>query len=230
MPAFQPEADVCEATYSVASQKAGILPVGGGVKRLFDVAFSTIALVSALPFFLIVPIIIYFVSPGQVFFSHTRVGFRGKEFRCFKLRTMVLDADRVLEDHFAEFPEARMEFEETRKLKNDPRVIPVVGSFLRKTSLDELPQFLNVLRGDMSVVGPRPVTQLELHGYGEASGRYKSARPGITGLWQVSGRSDLPFSKRVELDSRYVSNCTLPRDLVLISRTIGVLLNRQGAY
>lgn len=230
MTAFQVKGDSGESTFISSQNEIDNLPVGGGEKRAFDVVFSVVAMLSVLPFFLLVPLIIYFVSPGPVFFKHNRIGFRGKVFPCLKFRTMVLDADRVLEGHFAENPEAREEFEEHRKLRNDPRIIPIVGTFLRKTSLDELPQFLNVFRGEMSVVGPRPVTQVELCDYGEATNRYESARPGITGLWQVSGRSDLSFTQRVELDSRYVSNCTLQSDLWLIARTIGVLLTRRGAY
>jgi lipopolysaccharide/colanic/teichoic acid biosynthesis glycosyltransferase len=205
-------------------------PAGGAAKRVFDVAFSLLAMLSALPFFVILPAIIYFVAPGPVIFAHNRIGFGGKTFPCLKFRTMVLDADRVLEEHLAKNPDAREEYERHRKLKNDPRIIPFVGKFLRKSSLDELPQFLNVFRGEMSVVGPRPLTLDELKDYGNSAGHYKSARPGITGLWQVSGRSDLSFGKRVELDSNYVSNCTFGTDLRLIARTIGVLLNGRGAY
>jgi lipopolysaccharide/colanic/teichoic acid biosynthesis glycosyltransferase len=217
-------------TFVELRSERNVHPVGGAAKRVFDILFSVVAMLSAAPFFLILPAIIYFVSPGPVFYSHRRVGFGGKTFPCLKFRTMVLDADQVLEDYLAEHPEARAEFEHHRKLKTDPRIIPIVGSFMRKSSLDELPQFLNVFRGEMSVVGPRPLTRDELHGYGEAADSYAAARPGITGLWQVSGRSDLSFRKRVELDCRYVLNHTLLTDLALIAKTILVLLNRRGAY
>ncbi|MEE9388243.1 MAG: sugar transferase [Paracoccaceae bacterium] len=230
MTAFQAKGDTSDPAFTVAQNKIDTLPIGGGEKRVFDVVFSVAAMLSALPLFVFLPVLIYLVSPGPIFYSHSRIGFRGRKFPCLKFRTMVLNADSVLESHFEKFPEARKEFLETRKLKNDPRIIPIVGAFLRKTSLDELPQFLNVFRGEMSVVGPRPVTQNELYDYGDATSRYKSARPGITGLWQVSGRSDLSFIKRVELDSWYVSNRTLLSDLGLIAKTIGVLLNRRGAY
>lgn len=200
------------------------------MKRAFDISFSVLAVLSATPFFLIVPVLIYLVAPGPAFFSHRRVGHGGKMFPCLKFRTMVLNADKVLEVHLKNNPEAREEFARHRKLKNDPRIIPIVGVFLRRTSLDELPQFLNVMRGEMSVVGPRPLTLDELREYGKAARHYKSARPGITGLWQVSGRSDLSFGKRVELDSSYVLNCTFLTDLRLIVRTIGVLFNCKGAY
>ncbi|MDH5452718.1 MAG: sugar transferase [Paracoccaceae bacterium] len=230
MTAIQAKSSTGDVSFTVAQKEFENPPAGGSAKRVFDILFSLVAILSVLPFFLILPAVIYIVSPGPVFFSHKRIGFRGKSFPCLKFRTMVMDADRILEEHFANNPDAREEFERHRKLKNDPRIIPVIGSFLRKSSLDELPQFINVFRGEMSVVGPRPLTLDELRGYGEAASRYKSARPGITGLWQVSGRSDLTFCKRVELDSSYVSNCTLLTDVWLIAKTIGVLLSGRGAY
>ncbi|MCC0062928.1 MAG: sugar transferase [Defluviimonas sp.] len=230
MAVVQPKGEACEVAFAAATPARASSPVGGTLKRLFDVAFSLVAIASALPFFLLLPLVIYFVAPGPVFFRHTRIGFGGKSFPCLKFRTMVADADRVLDDHLARDPEARAEFARHRKLKNDPRVIPIVGAFLRKSSLDELPQFLNVLRGDMSVVGPRPLTLEELRDYGKHAGHYKAARPGITGLWQVSGRSDLSFGKRVELDSRYVATCSFPTDMHLILRTVRVLINGHGAY
>ncbi len=230
MAVSQAKAEDCEATFAACKIISNDPPVGGAAKRTFDILFSLVAMLSALPFFLILPAVIYFISPGPVFYSHRRIGLGGRTFPCLKFRTMVLDADRILEEHLEENPDARVEFEHHRKLRNDPRIIPVVGSFLRKSSLDELPQFLNVIRGEMSVVGPRPLTLDELHDYGNAAGHYKLARPGITGLWQVSGRSDLSFRQRVELDSRYVLNCTLLTDMRLIAKTVGVLLNRRGAY
>lgn len=205
-------------------------PVGGLPKRVFDIFFSIIAILSTLPFFIILPVIIYIMSPGPVFFAHNRVGFGGKVFPCLKFRTMVPNADRMLQAHLAQDLDAQAEWAMHRKLKNDPRIIPFLGAFMRRLSLDELPQFINVLRGEMSVVGPRPLTQVELDDYEEAAGRYKAARPGITGLWQVSGRSDISFTQRVELDSRYVTTCTLPMDIRLIAKTISVLLNGRGAY
>ncbi len=227
---YQADGITRDANFTRAEREREIPPVGGGAKRVFDILFSTLAMLGTLPFYLILPVLIYLISPGPVFYSHNRIGFRGKTFPCLKFRTMVLDADRVLAEHLANNPEARAEFKRHRKLKEDPRVIPFVGSFLRKSSIDEFPQFLNVIRGEMSVVGPRPLTLEELNDYGEAAGRYKAARPGITGLWQVSGRSDVSFQKRVELDTNYVANCSLPSDLWLIAKTIGVLMNQRGAY
>ncbi len=206
------------------------VPVGGGIKRVFDVAFSLVAVLSTLPFFVVLPLIIMVVSPGPILFAHTRVGYGGTPFPCLKFRTMVPNADQMLKEHLASNPEAQAEWDQHRKLKNDPRIIPLVGNLMRRLSFDELPQFFNVLRGDMSVVGPRPLTVDEVKDYGEAARRYQAARPGITGLWQVSGRSDISFRERIELDCRYVATCNLASDMRLIAKTIGVLLNGRGAY
>lgn len=205
-------------------------PIGGIAKRVFDILFSSLVLLAALPIFIIVPLVVFWVSPGPVFFVHHRSGHRGKKFPCLKFRTMVLDADAVLEKHLANSPEAREEFQNVRKLKNDPRIIPIVGSFLRKSSFDEFPQFLNVLRGEMSVVGPRPITEEELSDYGDIARRYKAARPGITGLWQVSGRNNLTMQMRAQMDSRYVKDWSFFNDAGIILRTIGVVLNWRGSY
>ena len=205
-------------------------PVGGLAKRVFDVGFSVAVLLSTIPFFVILPLIIGLVSPGPVLFSHRRIGFDGVAFPCLKFRTMVPNAEQMLSEYLASNPEAQEEWALTRKLKNDPRVIPIVGNVMRRLSLDELPQFINVLRGEMSVVGPRPLTSGEVGDYGHAARLYKEARPGITGLWQVSGRSDTSFRHRIELDCRYVETYGFSKDLSLIARTFGVLLNGRGAY
>lgn len=230
MSSTQTNGESCESTFLTARSGEGRKPVGGTLKRIFDFSFSVLAVLTAMPFFLILPVIIWSVAPGPAFFAHRRVGHNGKMFPCLKFRTMVLNADEVLKTHLASNPDAREEFARHQKLKKDPRIIPVVGEFLRKTSLDELPQFVNVIRGEMSVVGPRPITTDELRNYGKAAAHYKSARPGLTGLWQVSGRSDLSFAERVELDTSYVLNCSILLDLRLIVRTIGVLLSGKGAY
>ncbi|MDJ0858782.1 MAG: sugar transferase [Dinoroseobacter sp.] len=206
------------------------VPVGGFAKRVFDVAFSFVAILSTLPFFIVLPAIVMVVSPGPIFFAHTRIGYGGMPFPCLKFRTMVPNADQLLTEYLASNPEAQAEWDQHRKLKNDPRIIPFVGNLMRRLSFDELPQFFNVLRGEMSVVGPRPLTLDEVKDYGEAARRYKAARPGITGLWQVSGRSDISFRDRIDLDCRYVATCNLTSDIQLIARTISVLLNGRGAY
>lgn len=197
---------------------------------MFDVAFSLAALASLPVLYLVISAVIFATSRGPVLFSHERVGQGGRLFRCLKFRTMRPDADRLLEEHLAENEEARREYERDHKLKNDPRIIPVVGHFLRKTSLDELPQFINVLRGEMSVVGPRPVTVAEIAHYDESASEVLQARPGITGSWQVSGRNDVGYDERVSLDLRYVRNWSIKEDIVIVLRTIKVIFSCRGAY
>ncbi len=207
------------------------LPLGGRVKRLFDILFASVSLALTSILFLIVAASIRLTSRGPVFFTHTRVGQGGKEFPCLKFRTMRTDADEVLNKLISEDEEAREEFKTFQKLRNDPRVLPFVGNFLRKTSLDELPQFINVLRGEMSVVGPRPVTRSELtENYGPHASDVLRSRPGITGLWQVSGRSELSYAERVQLDRSYVLNWSFWTDVMLVLRTFLVLVTRKGAY
>jgi lipopolysaccharide/colanic/teichoic acid biosynthesis glycosyltransferase len=204
-------------------------PLGGVTKRLFDICFSALALAISLPFFAVIAIFVRISSPGPVFFRHERIGFDGVPFKCTKFRTMHLDAAAQLEAHLAADPAARAEFAEFHKLKHDPRIIPVIGTLLRKSSLDELPQFFDVLTGAMSVVGPRPVTPDELVKYGSARRIYKACRPGVTGLWQVSGRNDLSFEQRVAIDKRYVRSWSFRKDLVIIFKTIKVVMCREGA-
>lgn len=205
-------------------------PLGGLVKRGFDVAFAVVVLLSSLLPIASIVLLMWMKNPGPIFFIHRRVGFQGRSFPCIKFRTMVVDSDKVLDDFFKDNPEAREEFVRTRKLRKDPRIISGVGEFLRRTSLDEIPQFLNVLRGEMSIVGPRPMVDDEVSACGPYKAYYLSARPGITGLWQVSGRSDLSFDDRVKLDAQYVANHSLGKDIVLIIKTCFVVLSCRGAY
>ncbi|WP_211322874.1 sugar transferase [Palleronia aestuarii] len=195
-------------------------PVGGRGKRLLDIAFALLAISGLSIFLVVVAVAIKIRSRGPVFFAHERVGYAGQPFHCLKFRTMVPDAAERLQAVLDASPESREEFRKHHKLHKDPRIIPGLGSFLRKTSLDEVPQFFNVLAGHMSVVGPRPVTSHELSIYGSAAKQYISARPGITGLWQVSGRSTTTFAERVEMDSTYLSNWSFWTDVRLIFRTI----------
>ncbi len=206
------------------------MPVGGIAKRLFDILFALVALCVGLIVVIVVAITMMILSPGPVFFRHERIGFGGRPFGCLKFRTMVMDSEEKLRDHLAASPDARREFEVLQKLRDDPRIIPGIGRFLRMTSLDESPQFLNVLCGDMSIVGPRPVTEAEIGRYGFASRCYLRAKPGITGLWQVSGRNDLSFAHRVRLDSVYVRRWSFFWDLAIILRTLKVLSTREGAF
>jgi undecaprenyl-phosphate galactose phosphotransferase len=198
------------------------------IKRVFDFIASILLLV------LLSPLFAYLTwkirqSGGDAIFGHVRVGQHRKLFRCFKFRTMVPDADKVLADLLASDPQAQAEWERDFKLKNDPRITGI-GAFLRATSLDELPQLWNVVRGEMSLVGPRPVVEEELQRYGDQVGYYLEAPPGITGLWQISGRNDITYDDRVELDCWYVRNWSLWYDLVVLVKTIQVVLKKEGAY
>lgn len=172
---------------------------------------------------------IKFTSPGPVVFAHKRLGRNGKHFPCYKFRSMVQNSQEVLEAYLYSNPEAQKEWNENFKLKNDPRITKV-GAFLRKTSLDELPQLWNVLVGDMSLVGPRPIIDAEVEKYGIYIDDFYMVRPGITGLWQVSGRSDTTYEERVQMDSWYVRNWSVWLDLIYLLRTVSIVLLRKGAY
>jgi len=200
-------------------------------KRLFDIGFALTALVLFLPLYVVVALLIYVSSPGPILYVQTRVGRGGRLFRCMKFRTMVVGADKMLAELLESCPQCRAEFNKAYKLKQDPRITSI-GKWLRLTSLDEFPQFWNVLMGDMSVVGPRPLVPEELPKYGEAIHEVLSVRPGITGLWQVSGRNDIPYPRRVQMDARYARHFTFGWDLRIALKTIGVVLfpRNNGAY
>ncbi len=200
-------------------------------KRLCDIGFSLFALTVFAPFYLTIAALIALTSPGPIFYVQTRVGKNFRTFGCIKFRTMVQDADVLMAQLLASSPELRQEFDQNFKLKHDPR-ITAIGHFLRVTSLDEFPQFWNVLMGDMSVVGPRPLVPEEIGRYGDQMRKVLTIRPGITGLWQVSGRNDIPYPQRVRMDSFYVSNHHLGLDLKIAVKTIGVVLfpKGNGAY
>ena len=201
------------------------------IKKIFDLLFSIIFLIFCLPVFIIISILIKFNSRGPIFFSQKRIGKNNITFKCLKFRTMHPEAKDILENLLTKNFLLRKEFEETHKIKNDPR-ITAIGKFLRKTSLDELPQFINVLRGDMSIVGPRPIVKEERPKYGKYLKKVLSVKPGITGLWQVSGRNNLTYKNRVLLDLNYVRNSNFIMDLRILIRTFGVIffpLDR-GAY
>jgi Undecaprenyl-phosphate galactose phosphotransferase WbaP len=198
-------------------------------KRLLDLALSSLALLFLAPILLAIMIAIKIESPGPALFGHLRIGRNGRFFRAWKFRTMAHNADKVLERYLAANPEARAEWERDHKLKNDPRVT-AVGRFLRKTSLDELPQLWNVLSNEMSMVGPRPIVEAEIPKYGNSYSVYTRVKGGVTGLWQVSGRSDVSYDERVKLDTFYVRNWSVWLDLCILYRTIGTVLFRNGAY
>lgn len=204
---------------------------GDFAKRAFDVAFSLSVLIVFSPVYLILALLVAASSQGAMFYVQERVGKNYKTFYCLKFRTMVKNADQVLVEMMEKCPQIRQEYEENFKLKDDPRITPI-GKFLRFTSLDEFPQFWNVLMGDMSVVGPRPLVVEELHKYGAHIDKILTIRPGITGLWQVSGRNDIPYPRRVQIDLYYVNFKNFWMDLWIIIKTIGVVIfpRNNGAY
>jgi exopolysaccharide production protein ExoY len=198
-------------------------------KRIVDVLVASALLILALPVGIVIALAILIESPGSVFYAHERVGRGRRTFRLWKFRSMVPDNAAVLERHLAENPAAAVEWELNHKLKDDPRVT-CVGRYLRRTSLDELPQLWNVLKGDMSMVGPRPIVLGEVAMYGPAFALYAQIAPGVTGLWQVSGRNDTSYRRRVELESRYIRHWNLAMDMRILLRTIPVVLTGKGAY
>jgi exopolysaccharide production protein ExoY len=219
--------------YSVISSRYGSgrgSSYRGIAKRLLDLVLVAMALPFAAPLMFFIAVLIKMADNGSVFYRHQRIGRFERAFDCLKFRTMIEDGEKVLEEHLRHNPDAQEEWNETRKLRNDPRILPGIGSFLRKTSLDELPQLLNVLRGEMSLVGPRPIVQQELAYYGRHAVLYVSVRPGITGLWQISGRSDTTYEERVRLDAEYVRTCSIRADLSILLRTAFVVARGQGAY
>jgi len=202
---------------------------GRSVKRALDLLLAITALILLSPLLLLVAMIVKFSDRGPVFYSHTRIGFGGAPFGCLKFRTMKTDASAQLAELLQNSAAARSEWEATRKLKDDPRVT-AVGDILRRSSLDELPQLFNVLRGEMSLVGPRPITAEELPRYGEHIWAYMAVRPGLTGHWQTSGRNDVSYEHRVSLDVHYLNNWSLGRDLIIIAKTIPALFSQRGSY
>ena len=197
-------------------------------KRIFDTVSALALLILLSPIMLLIGVLIR-QDGGPALFAHPRIGKRGRVFNCYKFRTMVVDAEQQLEHLLQQRPELRAQWESERKLRHDPRVSRL-GYFLRKSSLDELPQLINVIRGEMSLVGPRPVVRTELPRYGDQVGYYLMVRPGMTGLWQVSGRNDVDYDSRVYLDSWYVKNWSLWYDLIILLKTVKVVLKRTGAY
>lgn len=217
------------AADDVASPRRPAAIVGGAVKRGFDVVGALAALFVLMPLFALIALAIKLWDRGPVFYRHRRIGLNGADFDCLKFRSMVVDADTVLSRHLAANGEAAREWEENHKLKQDPRITPL-GSSLRKTSIDELPQLLNILKGEMSFVGPRPIVTAEVPKYGACIDHYLRARPGLTGPWQVSGRNDVDYATRVALDQDYVESWSFRRDLVLIAKTARVVVTARGCY
>ena len=199
------------------------------LKFAFDWCLTLVGTICIAPIFAVISIWIYIDSPGPVIFKHRRVGKDGKEFDCYKFRSMCVDADQKLKELLDGNPKARKEWEKDFKLKEDPRITKS-GAFLRKTSLDELPQIFNVLKGEMSLVGPRPIIRAEVPRYGKYISDYYMVRPGITGLWQTSGRNDIDYNERIQMDTWYVRNWNIWFDIVLLWRTFKAVLAGKGAY
>jgi Undecaprenyl-phosphate galactose phosphotransferase WbaP len=199
------------------------------VKRFCDVVLVLISLPVLLPILGIVSALVMLNSPGPVFYSHRRIRKGGAFFSMWKFRTMCVNSAEFLEDYLAQHPEARREWNRTHKLRHDPRITSI-GSFLRRYSMDELPQLWNVLTGQMSLVGPRPIVAAEVERYGDCFDCYCRVKPGLTGLWQISGRSSLSYEERVALDCEYVGRWSLGEDVRILSKTLSTVVNQEGAF
>jgi exopolysaccharide production protein ExoY len=199
------------------------------MKRAGDLLLTAVAMPILLPMLLILAILVHVTSSGPVFFSHRRICKNGAFFSMWKFRTMCVNSSEVLERYLAAHPEARAEWNETHKLQNDPRVTKL-GRMMRRLSLDELPQIWNVITGRMSLVGPRPIVAAEVEKYADGFHCYTRVKPGVTGLWQVSGRSTLSYDARVKLDCEYVQHWSLLRDLKILALTVKSVVNQEGAY
>jgi Undecaprenyl-phosphate galactose phosphotransferase WbaP len=199
------------------------------VKRLMDVSLTIIGGLMLMPLFLLIALIIKCSSPGPVLYRHLRLGKNGAHFRAFKFRSMVIDAEARLNKLLMENPQMREEWEASHKLKDDPRVTKI-GKFLRRTSFDEFPQLINILKGEMSLVGPRPVVDDEESKYGEDFKRIFSVKPGLTGLWQVSGRSDTDYNERVSFDTYYLQSWSVWLDMWILYKTVAAVIQGKGAY
>lgn len=211
---------------------SGLLRAGGMQAfawRLFDIFIATAILIVALPFLVCLMIVLYISDPGPIFFVHRRIGYRGQNFGCIKFRSMKHDSERLLREHLQRNPADQREWDETHKLRNDPRITPI-GVIVRKLSLDEFPQLINVLRGEMSIVGPRPIVEDEVARYGRFFEHYCLVKPGLTGLWQISGRNDTTYQERVALDVSYISRKSIALDALLLMKTVPAVLFARGSY
>ena len=203
-------------------------PWARAIKYVLDLSATVVGGLLISPLLIAITIAIKLDSPGPAFYAHRRVGIGGNHFRCWKFRTMHTNAEQLLNRFLQGKPDLQAEWEQNFKLRNDPRVTRV-GRFLRKTSLDELPQLWNVLRGEMSLIGPRPIVEAEISRYGTVYEMYQRIKPGISGFWQVSGRSDTSYAERVKLDAYYVHNWSVWLDLVILVRTVGCVILGRGA-
>lgn len=200
------------------------------VKRLIDILGGLVGCVLLVP----ITVAIYIArkvlkeDEGPMFYEHLRYGKDGKKFRIYKFRSMCIDADKRLKEYLEQNEEARIEFEENHKLKDDPRITKL-GKFIRKTSIDELPQFINVLKGDMSLIGPRPIVDGEIEKYGENKEKFLSVKPGLTGYWAANGRSDITYEERMKMELYYVDNISFKLDIQIFFKTIISVVKKEGA-
>lgn len=215
--------------FLITDEASPAFPIGGFAKRGFDITAAALALIIFSPIFILIMALVKCSDGGSIFYGHRRVGHNGRYFHCLKFRTMVPNGDMILRQYLKTNPEAAEEWRQTRKLRSDPRVT-VVGAVLRKLSLDELPQLINILRGEMSVVGPRPVVDEELNLYDADAVYYLRTRPGLTGLWQISGRNDVSYESRIAFDTQYVQNWSLVQDVLIIAKTIPAVCLSRGSY
>ena len=205
---------------------------GSILKRIFDLTCASALIVALLPLFVLIALSVAVLGRGNPIFAHKRIGRNGRAFYCLKFRTMVVNAEGVLKRILSEDPKLAREWEVSRKLRHDPRIIPVIGHLLRRSSLDELPQLFNVILGDMSLVGPRPIVADELKKYGPGEALYLAVRPGLTGPWQIGSRSDDTYENRVKLDINYVQNLSLIGDITILAKTAKIVASGRapGAY
>ena len=225
----KPSAGLTPGSHIKTSFRYQEKPCGGIAKRIFDVALALMAIILLSPLLLAVGLAVKLSDRGPAFFGPTRVGYSGREFKCWKFRSMLPDSSDLLKAHLVRNPQAAHEWKQNQKLTHDPRVTPL-GHFLRIYSVDELPQLFNILSGDMSFVGPRPIEWTEQSRYGQSLRHYLGSRPGLTGLWQVSGRSNSSYRKRVAFDRYYVTHWSMLADIILIFRTVPVAINGTGSY
>ncbi|MET1754396.1 sugar transferase [Novosphingobium sp. RD2P27] len=218
-----------EATEMLRTAASRSVARDAALTRALDITAALAAIVLLLPLLVLIVLALKLTSSGPVLFAHRRIGRNGKAFPCYKFRSMVANSAEVLERHLAECPEARAEWTRDQKLRSDPRVTPV-GRILRRTSLDEVPQIFNVLRGEMSIVGPRPIVEGEMIRYRQYISAYCSVKPGITGLWQISGRNNTTYRRRVALDTAYARSRSIRLDIAIIVRTVPAVLSGSGCY
>lgn len=223
------ETNVSSDLVRPASIRAGATVKALTPGRVLDIVLASVALVFLAPLMVAVGLAVWLQDGGPCFYAQTRIGLGGVGFKCFKFRSMLVDADQRLKTLLAEDPVARAEWDRDHKLRNDPR-ITALGSFLRRSSVDEIPQLFNVLRGEMSLVGPRPIVAAEAARYQHYIRDYCSVTPGITGLWQVSGRNDVSYRRRVALDVTYARSKSLLLDLKILMATVPAVLLRKGSY